>query len=422
MAIFEKTTLGNGVRVLTAPFPQVGSVSCFVMLGAGSRYETSASQGIAHFAEHMFFKGTERRPTARTISTEIDAIGGEFNAFTGKELTGYYVRCGSETRDVALDVLADMLLHSRFDETEIEKEKGVILEEMNVYLDTPQRYVSNIYDRLLYADQPLGWDILGTRETIEGTNRETFLSYLDTWYRPERMVVGIGGRIGDGLSERLEELLGGIEQRPTGTAAEVTLPPDTSPVLLHTKDSEQAHLILGVRGYPIGHPNRYALQLLAVVLGGGMSSRLFTEVREKRGLGYYVQAGNTAYTDAGTFYASAGVDVSRVDEAITTILGELRKIAAEPVPADELEKARGYAKGRFVLRLESPQGTIQYGLRREVLEGEIEEPDELLQHLDEVTVEDVQRVAKDLVEDKRLYLALVGPFDDPARFEKLLAA
>ena len=422
MSIFEKAVLRNGIRVVTAPFPQVGSVSCFVMLAAGSRYETPESKGIAHFAEHMFFKGTERRPTARTISTEIDAIGGEFNAFTGKELTGYYVRCGSETRDVALDVLADMLLHSRFDEAEIAKEKGVILEEMNVYLDTPQRYVGNVYDRLLYADQPLGWDILGTRETIEAATRETFGSYLDTWYRPERMVVGIGGRIGDELTERLEELLGGIETRPTGEAANVELPPDSSPVLLHTKASEQAHLILGVRGYPIGHPNRYALQLMAVVLGGGMSSRLFTEVREKRGLGYYVHAGNTAYTDAGTFYSSAGVDVERVDEAITTILGELRKMAAEPVPADELEKARGYAKGRFVLRLESPQGTIQYGLRREVLEGEIEEPDELLRQLDEVTVDDVQRVAKDLFEDKRLYLALVGPFDDPARFEKLLAA
>jgi predicted Zn-dependent peptidase len=298
----------------------------------------------------------------------------------------------------------------------------VILEEMNVYLDTPQRYVGNVYDRLLYADQPLGWDILGTRETIESATRETFTTYLDTWYRPERMVVGIAGRLGDGLMERLEELLGGIEPRDTGTPPGVDLPPDGSPVLIHSKASEQAHLILGVRGYPIGHPNRYALQLLAVVLGAGMSSRLFTEVREKRGLGYYVHAGATAYTDAGTFYASAGVDVSRVDEAITTILGELRKIAAEPVPAEELEKARGYAKGRFVLRLESPQGAIQYGLRREVLENEIEEPDDLLARLDEVTVEDVQRVARDLFDDKRLYLALVGPFDDPSRFESLLAA
>jgi predicted Zn-dependent peptidase len=211
VALFAKTMLGNGVRVVTSPNEQVGSVSCFVMLAAGSRYETPESKGIAHFAEHMFFKGTERRPTARTISTEIDAIGGEFNAFTGKELTGYYVRCASETRDIALDVLADMLFASLFDEAEIAKEKGVILEEMNVYLDTPQRYVGNVYDRLLYDDQPLGWDILGTRETIEDATRETFTSYLDTWYRPERMVVGIGGRIGDGLGERLEELFGGVE-------------------------------------------------------------------------------------------------------------------------------------------------------------------------------------------------------------------
>jgi predicted Zn-dependent peptidase len=420
MAVFEKSTLGNGVRVVTAPMPHVGSVSCFVMLAAGSRYETPDAKGIAHFAEHMFFKGTERRPTARTISTEIDAIGGEFNAFTGKELTGYYVRTGSETRDTALDVLTDMLLNSRFDAGEIEKEKGVILEEMNVYLDTPQRYVGSIYDRLLFDDQPLGWDILGTKETIEGATRGTFTSYLDAWYRPERIVVGVGGRVGDDLHERLEELLGKVETRDTGQPAPAEVPPDGSPVYLHTKASEQAHLILGVRGYPLGHPDRYALQLLAVVLGGGMSSRFFTEVREKRGLAYYVHAANGSYTDAGTFYASAGADVSRIDEAITTILAELRMIADEPVPAEELEKARGYAKGRFVLRLESPQGTIQYGLRREVLEGEIEEPEELLRELDAVTVEDVQRVARDLFEGKRLYLALVGPFDDAERFEKLL--
>jgi predicted Zn-dependent peptidase len=422
MSVFERTTLGNGIRVLTAPMPQVSSVACFVVLAAGSRYETSESKGIAHFAEHMFFKGTERRPTARSISTEIDAIGGEFNAFTGKELTGYYVKCATDTRDVALDVLVDMLRNSRFDPTEIEKEKGVILEEMNVYLDTPQRYVGSVYDRLLYDDQPLGWDILGTRETIEGASRDTFSSYLDSWYHPERIVVGVGGRLGDGLHDRLEELLGDIEPRETSTAAKVELPPDGSPVLLHTKQSEQAHLVLGVRSYELGHPRRYALQLLSVVLGGGMSSRLFTEVRERRGLAYYVHAANGSYTDAGTLYTGAGVDVSRIDEAISTIVGELRKIATETVPADELEKARGYAKGRFVLRLESPQAMIQFGLRREVLEGTLEEPDDVLRELDSVTAEDVQNVARDLLDGKRLYLAVVGPFDDPARFEALLAA
>jgi predicted Zn-dependent peptidase len=422
VAVFEKATLGNGIRVVTADMPQVGSVSCFVMLAAGSRYETPDAKGIAHFSEHMFFKGTERRPDARTIATEIDAIGGEFNAFTGKEVTGYYVKSGSETRDIALDVLTDMLLHSRFDEGEIAKEKGVILEEMNVYLDTPQRYVGSVYDRLLFDDQPLGWDILGTKETVEGATRETFLSYLGAWYRPERIVVGVAGRIGDGLTDRLEELLGSVENADTGAPLAVEVPPDGSPVLLHSKQSEQAHLMVGVRGYPIGHPDRYALQLLAVVLGGGMSSRLFTEVREKRGLAYYVHAGNSSYTDAGTLYAGAGVDVARIDDAIATTIGELRKIAAERIPADELEKARGYSKGRFVLRLESPQGTIQYGLRREILEGEIEEPDELLRQLDAVTAEDVQRVAGDLLDGTRLYLALVGPFDDPERFERLLAA
>jgi predicted Zn-dependent peptidase len=236
------------------------------------------------------------------------------------------------------------------------------------------------------------------------------------------MVVGVGGRIEDGLTERLEELLGGIEPRPTGEASEVELPPDASPVLLHTKTSEQAHLILGVRGYPLGHPSRYALQLLAVVLGGGMSSRLFTEVRERRGLAYYVHAANDSFTDAGSLYTAAGVDVGRVDDAVKTIVEELRKVASEPLAADELEKARGYSKGRFVLRLESPQGLIQFGLRRELLEQRIEEPDDVLRHLDEVTAEDVQRVARDLFEDKRFYLAAVGPFDDPARFEAVLAA
>jgi predicted Zn-dependent peptidase len=421
VSVFAQSRLDNGIRVITAEMPQVASVACFVMLAAGSRYETPGSKGIAHFAEHMFFKGTARRPTARTISAEIDAIGGEFNAFTSKEITGYYVKCAAETRDVALDVLVDMLLNSKFDAEEIEKEKGVILEEMNVYLDTPARYVGSVYDRLLFGDQPLGWDILGTRETIEATTRETFMTYLGSWYKPERIVVGVAGRIGDGLNERLEELLGGVRPEETGAPAPVTPSTNGSSVLLHTKQSEQAHVHLGVRGYPLGHPDRYALQLLAVVLGGGMSSRLFTEVRERRGLAYYVHAANDSFTDAGSLYTASGVDVGRVDDAVRTIAHELRKMATEPLPPDELEKARGYSKGRFVLRLESPQALIQFGLRRELLEHEIEEPDDVLRHLDEVTADDVQRVARDLFDDKRFYLAAVGPFDDPARFEALLA-
>ncbi|MDF2751051.1 MAG: peptidase protein, partial [Gaiellaceae bacterium] len=234
MGVFERRELSNGLRVLTAPLDHAQSVSCFVMLAAGSRYETAETNGIAHFAEHMFFKGTERRPTARDIAGEIDAIGGEFNAFTGKEYTGYYVRCAAETRDTALDVLVDMLRHSRFDAEEIEREKGVIVEEMNMYFDTPRDFIGGVYENLLYGDQPLGWDIIGRKETVRGATRETFTDYVGRWYRPDRMVVGVGGRIGEGLLPRLEELLGDLEPGETGAAAPVELPANGSRVIVHT--------------------------------------------------------------------------------------------------------------------------------------------------------------------------------------------
>ena len=419
MATFERTELSNGTRVLTAAMDQDQSVSCFVMLAAGSRYERREESGIAHFAEHMFFKGTERRPTARDIATEIDAIGGEFNAFTGKELTGYYVKCAAETRDVALDVLVDMLRHSRFDAGEIEREKGVIVEEMNMYADTPRSYVGNVWERHLYGDQPLGWDIIGTEETVRAATRETFLDYLARWYHPERMVLGLGGRLGDDLLERLEELLGDLAPSSTGTPEPVVLPDGEGPVRVHTKQSDQAHVVVGARSYPHGHPDRYVVQLLATVLGGGMSSRLFTEVREQRGLAYYVFCANNSYSDVGALAAQAGVDLNRIDEAVETIVNELRRVATEPVPSEELEKARAFAKGRFVLGLESPHATIMFGLRRELLEGRAVEPEEVLAGLDAVTADDIQRVAGEIL-GGNLRLALIGPFDDPARFEKLL--
>jgi predicted Zn-dependent peptidase len=418
---FARTELSNGTRVLTASLPHAQSVSCFVMFAAGSRYERRDESGIAHFAEHMFFKGTERRPTARDIATEIDSIGGEFNAFTGKELTGYYVKCAADTRDVALDVLVDMLRNSRFDADEIEREKGVIVEEMNMYADTPRSYVGNVWEQHVYGDQPLGWDIIGTEETVRAATRETFLGYLDRWYRPERMVVGLGGKIGDDHLERLEELLGSVAPAETGTPEPVVLPDNGSPVRVHTKQSDQAHVVIGARSYPHGHPDRYAVQLLSTVLGGGMSSRLFTEVREQRGLAYYVFCSNNSYADAGTLAAQAGVDLTRIDEAVETIVTELRRAVAEPVPPEELEKARAFAKGRFVLGLESPHATIMFGLRRELLEGQAVEPEEVLAGLDAVTGEDVERVAEDIL-GQDLRLALIGPFDDPTRFEPLLAA
>ena len=423
MATFERTTLSNGTRVLTAPMDHAQSVSCFVMFAAGSRYERREESGIAHFAEHMFFKGTERRPTARDIATEIDSIGGEFNAFTGKEYTGYYVKCAAESRDVALDVLVDMLRNSKFAPDEIEREKGVIIEEMNMYYDTPRDFISGVYDELLYGDQPLGWDIIGRKETIRAATHDTFHSYIDHWYKPKRMVVGIGGNIGEGLHERIAELLGDVPQGETGEPAPIVLSANGGAgVKVHTKASDQAHICLGVHSYPLEHPDRYVLQVLSTVLGGGMSSRLFTEVRERRGLAYYVYGLNHSYTDAGSLYAQAGVDINRIDDAVSTVAKELRTIAEEAVPEDELAKAKSFAKGRFVLQLETSQGLIMFGLRREVLESRTPDPEEVMAELDKVTSGDVQRVARDVIDGGRgLNLAVIGPFDDPARFEKLLA-
>jgi predicted Zn-dependent peptidase len=419
LSTFERNTLDNGLRVLTANLDHAQSVTCMVMLAAGSRYETPDTNGIAHFSEHMFFKGTQRRPSARDIAGEVDSIGGEFNAFTGKEYTAYYVKCAAEHRDVALDVLADMLRNSRFDAEEIEREQGVIIEEMNMYFDTHRDYIGGVYESLLYGDQPLGWDIIGRKETVRGATRDTFMQYLDRWYTPPRMIVGIAGKIGDDALARATELFGDLPGGDTG-APEPAREHRSERVRVFTKQSDQAHLILGVPSYPIEHPDRYALQLVATVLGGGMSSRLFTEVRERRGLAYYVFGLNHSYTDAGSLYSQAGVDINRIDEAVTTIATELKKIAAEPVPSDELEKARSFTKGRFVLQLESPQGLILFGLRKEVLENRAPDPEEVLAGVDAVTAEDVQRVARDLIDDEKLRLALIGPFDDAERFEALL--
>jgi len=422
MSTFERHTLGNGLRVLLAPMPQATSVTCMIMLAAGSRYETRETNGIAHFSEHMFFKGTERRPTARDIGTEVDGIGGEFNAFTGKEYTGYYVKCAAEFRDTALDVLVDMLRNSKFAEDEIEREKGVIVEEMNMYYDTPRDFIGGVYEELLYGDQPLGWDIIGRKETIRAADRDTFLGYTGRWYKPERMVVGLGGNVGGDSVAKIEELLGDLPAADTGEPAHAEVQANGPRVKIHHKQSDQAHVCLGVPSYPLDHPDRYSLQLLATVLGTGMSSRLFTEVRERRGLAYYVFGINHSYTDAGSLYSQAGVDINRADEAVETIVRELQRIVDEPVGSAELDKSRNLAKGRFLLQLENPQGMIMFGLRREVLEGEAVEPSEVQEGLDAVTAEDIQRVAQSVIGGHGLNLVFFGEFGAAEKFEALVTS
>jgi predicted Zn-dependent peptidase len=420
--VYEKTILPNGLRILRSAMPAAKSVAVMVMLAAGSRYETRETNGIAHFAEHMFFKGTEKRPTARDISAEVDGIGGEFNAFTSKEYTGYYIKCAAEHRTLALDVLADQLLASRFEPDEIEREKGVIVEELNMYVDTPRDHVDSVYETLLFGDQPLGWDIIGTKETIRAATRQSFLDYLRDWYVPGRIVVGAAGAVDGDFTAEVEQAFGHLESRSSGSFRAAEFVQIEPRVKIETRDSDQAHLRLGVRGIQTTSPDRYAMQVLTTVLGGGMSSRLFTEVRERLGLAYYVYGYHQSYDDTGTLFSQAGVDVNRIDQAVETIVREFRKLAGETVPEDELRRCKNYLKGRMVLQLEDPRGLILFGLRREVLEGRVAEPEEVLEGIEAVTAADVRRLAAQVIVDDGLNLALVGPFDDEQRFLDVLAA
>ncbi|MDX6522768.1 MAG: hypothetical protein QOI17_281 [Gaiellales bacterium] len=420
-AMFTKTELPNGLRVITHPMTGAKSVAVMVMLAAGSRYETKQTSGIAHFTEHMFFKGTEKRPTAKDISSEVDGIGGEFNAFTGKEYTGYYIKCAAEHRALALDVLSDQLLASRFNPEEIEREKGVIIEELNMYVDTPRDHVDSVFETLLFGDQPLGWDIIGTKETVRAAGRDTFLGYLHDWYTPRRMVVGAAGAVNGDFVNEVQEKFGHIEDRPSGDMAPVEFVQTEPRVLLDTRDSDQAHLRLGVRGIQTTSPDRYAMQVLTAVLGGGMSSRLFIEVRERQGLCYYVFGHHQGYHDTGTLFAQAGVDTERIDQAVSTIIAQFRGMAAAPVGEDELRRCKNYLKGRMVLQLEDPKGLLMFGLRREVLENRVAEIDEVLNGIEAVTAEDIQRVARQVIVNDGLNFGLVGPFDDEQRFLDILA-
>ena len=411
--MFELERMANGARILTAPMRDAASVAVVVAVGAGSRCEPKASGGIAHFAEHMFFKGTERRPTARDISAEIDGIGGEFNAFTGKELTAYYVKCAAADGGTALDVLSDMFLASTFDAEEIEREKGVIVEEINMYTDTPRDIVGQVFDTARYGDSPIGRPIIGTKETVRAATRDTFLDYLGTWYRPERIAIGLGGNVTDALLDDVRARFGALPAEPTPALPETVVPEITEPVVaIERRDGDQAHIVLGVPGMRSDDEDRYAMAVWQAVIGGGMSSRLFTEVRERRGLAYYVFGRNAAYADTGAFAVQAGVDIARASLAVEVIAGELRRMVDEPIPADEIAKAKRYLIGHTVLNQEDPSGRIFFGLRRELLDGRWVDLDEVVAGIEAVTPADLARVGERVVRLDRAVLAGVGPLDD----------
>lgn len=413
-------TLPNGLRVLLQPLASTKAVTALILVGAGSRYEEKKINGIAHFLEHMFFKGAVKYPNAKAVSETIDGVGGDFNAFTGKEYVGYYVKLAGEHVNTALDLLSDMLLHAKFDSVEIDKERGVIMEEYNMYQDTPMYQVGWNFERLLYGDQPMGWDQVGTKELIMGVTQADFRKYQTDLYTPENTVITIAGAIDpDAVLKKIQALF----QFPERKKAYNWKPLKkyvSEKVHLVEKKTEQAHVVIGFPAYPEAHPDHYVLKVLATVLGGNMSSRMFLGVREKLGLSYYISTSTDDYQDSGVLSTRAGVDVKRVDLAIEAICKEYGLIRGEKIPAAELTKAKEFIKGKLILRLEDSEEYAHLLGKQALMHGTAETPAEVMQKVDAVTIEDLARVSADVLKPENLHLALIGPYSDAAHFESLL--
>lgn len=419
---YHRTVLKNGLRVLTVYMPSLESATVMVMVGAGSRYENKANNGISHFLEHMAFKGTVKRPTAMDISTLIDGMGGEFNAFTGKEVTGYYIKSAADNIYLSLDVLSDMLQNSKLDSAEIEKEKGVILEEINLYEDSPSRKIGDVYERLLYGDTPMGWDITGTKDVIKSITREDFISYMKSLYSPTNITVVVaGGVTSDKAVKMVDKYFGSMQKFDTVKHIKVKENQKKPELLIKSKKTEQVHIAIGFRTVPIDHPHQYPLSVLAAILGGGMSSRLFHEVREKRGLAYSVRTHADFCQDVGSLVTVAGVDPKRVEEAIRVIISEYKKMITIPqISKEELEKAKKFIKGHLVLDLEDSRSVSGFYAQQELLEKEINNPDEILKEIDNVTVEKVEKVAKTYFKNEGLNMAVIGDFPTGQKFQSIL--
>jgi predicted Zn-dependent peptidase len=419
---YDKVILNNKLRLILVPVLQAKSVTAMVLVGAGSRYETAQTNGLSHFLEHMVFKGSKKWPTAKKIASLIDGIGGEFNAYTGKEDTVYYIKSASPHLKLTLAVLSDITFNPLFVQKEIEKEKGVILEEINMYEDLPMRRVAEYFETLLYPNSPLGWDIAGRPDNIKNIKQQDFLDYRRARYLASNMVLAIvGGFAKEKAIDWAKQYFSfktEMKEFPKPREAFVQEKPG---LFLKTKKTDQTHLVCGVRTYPLGHRRRYAEAVLAAILGGGMSSRLFTEVREKRGLAYYVRTDVEHYLDNGYLATSAGVDTKRAAEAIKLIVNQYEKIKAKSsIKPKELAKAKEYLKGRFILEIEDSRNASQHFGLSELLEGKIRSLEEILKGIDKVSLEDINRVANECFQADRLNLAIIGPFEDKDKFERLL--
>ena len=419
--MYSKHLLKNGLRVILMPMKGTETVTVLVATNAGSRFEMPQEAGLAHFLEHMAFKGTKKRPKAMDIAKTFDAVGAEYNAFTSKELICFYAKVASQHLDLGLDIISDMLLNARLPAEEIQREKGVILEEMHLYQDTPMRYVDDIFEELFFGQTSLGRMIIGTENTIKSFSRQMFVNYQEGLYKASNVVVCVSGKIDESKDlKRIEKYFNGLADGPVRSKTSSPIIQEKPRARIHWKKTDQTHLMLGFQGYPLGHPRKFAAEVLTTILGSGMSSRLFHSIRERRGLAYYVRAGSQSYTDAGYIAAQAGVANQKVTLAIRQILAEFKKIKKEKVSIPELRKAKDYIKGHVLLSLESSDEVASWGAMQEILEKKILTVDELFQRIDRVSPADIQKTANEIFVNQKMNLALIGPFRDTQPFEKLL--
>lgn len=419
---YTKKVLSNGLTVIEVPSSDAESVVVDFFVKTGSRSETEKENGISHFLEHFLFKGSKKYPSALAISTLVDSIGGEMNANTGKEHTQYYIKAASKFLPVIFEVLTDMMQNPLLDAEELEREKGVIVEEINMYKDMPMAEIDNILEKTMWPGTALGRDIAGTKETVTRFTREMFQDYISRHYQAPNMILGISGKYKQKeLDALIRKYWNDFPKRKFHSWEKVSDVQKESRLAVEFKQTEQAHLTFGFKGFPYGDKRNTAATLLGSILGGGMSSRLFMEVRERRGLGYYVRAYPGCYQDTGSFTVSAGVQVDKIDQAITVILDELKKIQNVAIPAGELQKAKDYIKGKTTLALEDNQARLDWFLERAAFNKNILIPSEVFAKIDKVTVKEVQKVAQELFQKKNMTLAVIGPYKAPEKFKKLLS-
>lgn len=409
--MYQEHTLSNGLRIIMIPVHSFQSVSLGIFVKIGSRYEPEAEAGISHFIEHMLFKGTQRRPTARLIAEAIEGVGGVSNAYTSQETTVYYAKMAASQVNTAIDVLTDMVRYPLFDVTEFEKERSVISEELDMIYDAPDNWVNVLLDQVLWPDHPLGRNVVGTHQSLAGMSHEALLAYFKAGYHPGNMLVALGGAFEP--DHVIAELGARLDDWQPGILPEFEAAPPVQPRPrwhVENRPIEQGHLCLAAPGLSRSHPKRYALSVLNTILGEGMSSRLFLNIREERGLAYAVDSGLNLLQDTGDLVIYAGVAPERAKEALQAILDELERLRQEPVPAPELRKAKEYIKGRLVLGLEDSFSQASWVAYQSLFMEQIKTPAEVLQAYDAVTADDMMAVAQDFLQPSAYNLAAVGPF------------